>query len=76
MNDIRWNEISLAEFRSLARLTKDESAVLEDWADDEPIAHTVTHRNMSEAQVYKLRNQIRQKYDDVQPYTPLLDPRT
>lgn len=33
MNDIRWNEISLAEFRSLARLTKDESAVLEDWAE-------------------------------------------
>lgn len=76
MKDIRWNEISLSEFQSLARLTGDEKSVLEDWANGESIAHTVTHRNMSEAQVYKLRNQIRQKYDDVQPYTPLLEPRT
>lgn len=76
MNDIRWNEISIAEFRSLARLTGDEKSVLEDWANGESIVHTAMQRNMSESQVYKLRNQIRQKYDDVQPFSPLLPPRT
>lgn len=76
MKDIRWNKITLAEFRSLVFLNNDESEVLSDWANGESIVHTATHRNMSEAQVYKLRNQIRQKYDDVQPYSPLLEPRT
>lgn len=76
MNDIRWNEISIAEFRSLARLTGDEKSVLEDWANGESIVHTAMQRNMSESQVHKLRNQIRQKYDDVQPFSPLLPPRT
>ena len=30
MNDIPWNKIALAEFRSLACLSKDEDIILQD----------------------------------------------
>lgn len=75
MNDIPWNKIALAEFRSLACLTKEEDTILQDWADGKSVVSTSMTRNISTRQVDKLRNQIRTKYDAVQIYTPLLPPR-
>lgn len=75
MNDIPWNKIALAEFRSLACLSGDEDIVLQDWADGKSVVNTSMTRSMSTRQVDKLRNQIRKKYDAVQIYTPLLPKR-
>lgn len=75
MNDIPWNKIALAEFRSLACLSAEENTVLQDWADGKSVVNTSMTRNMSTRQVDKLRNQIRKKYDAVQIYTPLLPKR-
>lgn len=65
----------LAEFRSLVCLSADEETALLDWAKGESIVFTAMRRNMSVSQVNKLRNKIRKKYDEVQPYTPLLPKR-
>ena len=75
MNDIQWNKIALAEFRSLACLSDEEDIVLQDWADEKSIVDTSMSRSMSTRKVDKLRNQIRKKYDAVQIYTPLLPDR-
>ena len=75
MNDIQWNKIALAEFRSLACLSDEEDIVLQDWADEKSIVDTSMSRSMSTRKVDKLRNQIRKKYDAVQIYTPLLPER-
>lgn len=75
MNDIPWNKIALAEFRSLACLSAEENIVLQDWVDGKSVVNTSMRRSMSTRQVDKLRNQIRKKYDAVQIYTPLLPPR-
>lgn len=75
MNDIPWNKIALAEFRSLACLSDEEDIVLQDWADGKSVVNTSMARSMSTRQVDKLRNQIRKKYDAVQIYTPLLPKR-
>ena len=75
MNDILWNKIALAEFRSLACLSAEEDDILQDWADGRSVVSTAMNRNMSTRQVDKLRNQIRKKYDAVQIYTPLLPKR-
>lgn len=75
MNDIMWNKISLAEFRSLACLSDEENVILQDWADGKSVVNTSMNRNISTRQVDKVRNQIRMKYDAVQIYTPLLPKR-
>ena len=75
MNDIVWNNIMLAEFRSLARLSQEENMVLQDWADNKSVVQTHFSRNISTRTVDRIRNQIRVKYDAVQPFTPLLPQR-
>lgn len=75
MNDIPWNKIALAEFRSLACLSDEEDIVLQDWAGGKSVINTSMSRSMSTRKVDKLRNQIRKKYDAVQIYTPLLPER-
>lgn len=75
MNDIRWNKISLAEFRSLACLTVEENEVLTDWARGIDIRATADKLHVSTRKVDALRESIRRKYDDVSIYTPLLPKR-
>ena len=75
MNDIPWNKIALAEFRSLACLSDEEDIVLQDWANGESAIHTSMHHHISIRQVERYRNQIRSKYDAVQIYTPILPER-
>lgn len=76
MNDIRWNKISLAEFRSLACLTAEENEVLKDWArGDIDIRATADRLHVGTRKVDALRESIRRKYDEVSIYTPLLPKR-
>ena len=75
MNDIPWNKIILDEFRYLARLTEDEDKILQDLEAGYSVTKSARVRNMSPRQVDRNRNQIRRKYDAVQPYSPLLPKR-
>ena len=75
MNDILWNKITVAEFRSLACLSEEENIVLDDWAYGRSIVSTAIKFHGSTRQVDRIRDRIRKKYDDVQIYTPLLPQR-
>lgn len=76
MNDILWNKIALAEFRSLACLSEEEDHVLQDWADGKSVVKSAMQRNTSTRTIDRIRDRIRLKYDAVQIYTPLLPERT
>lgn len=75
MNDIQWNKIILDEFRYLARPTKEEEIILRDWEAGYSVTKSAMDHNFSTRTVDRIRNQIRRKYDAVQPYTPLLPKR-
>lgn len=75
MNDISWNKIILDDFRYLSRLTEEEDLILRDWEAGHSVTKTAMDRNMSDRKVERIRNQIRRKYDAVQPYSPLLPKR-
>ena len=75
MKDILWNTIMLREFESLACLTEEEVIVLRDWAHGRSVVSTVMRHNMSERKVKEIRRILREKYDSVQIYTPLLPKR-
>lgn len=74
-DDILWNQIMIREFESLACLSEEERIVLHDWAFDIYIAQTRMQSGMSETKIKDIRSRLRRKYDDVQPFTPLLPPR-
>lgn len=74
-NDLVWNKIMLDEFPKLACLTDDETVVLLDWASGKSIVHTSMTHNMSTRKINNIRKSIREKYDSVQIYTPLLPVR-
>ena len=65
----------LREFASLACLSEEESIVLNDWAHGRSIVSTCMNHNMSERKVKEIRRILREKYDDVQIYSPLLPER-
>jgi hypothetical protein len=75
MKDIVWNKIMLREFRQLACLSRSEEIVLKDWAYGESIVTTAMQYHMSERTVKDIRKVLRDKYDAVQKYTPLLPER-
>lgn len=75
MRDIRWNKIMLREFESLTCLTDDEKEVLHDWAHGKSIVQSAMRLHMGETKVKDIRKSIREQYDSVQPYTPLLPKR-
>lgn len=76
MRDILWNKIMLREFEALACLSDEEAEVLHDWAHGKSIVYTSMRCHMGETKVKDIRRTLREKYDAVQPYTPLLPERT
>ena len=76
MRDIQWNKIMLREFETLTCLSDDEREVLHDWAYGKTVVHTALRCHMGETKVKDIRRIIREKYDAVQIYTPLLPART
>ena len=75
MRDIMWNSVMLKEFESLACLSEEEKIVLHDWAHGKSIVQTSMNHHMSERKVKEIRHVLRDKYDSVQIYTPLLPKR-
>lgn len=75
MRDIMWNAVMLREFSSLACLSEEEKIVLYDWAHGKSIVNTSMIHHMSERKVKEIRHVLRDKYDAVQIYTPLLPKR-
>lgn len=75
MKDIQWNRIMLREFESLTCLSEEEIEVLHDWAFGKSIVHTAMRCHMGETKVKDIRKVIREKYDAVQIYSPLLPER-
>ena len=75
MKDIQWNKIMLREFESLACLSEEEIAVLHDWAHGKSVAYTTVKLHMGDTKVKDIRKTLREKYDAVQIYTPLLPKR-
>ena len=75
MKDIQWNNIMRREFEYLACLSDDESAVLYDWAHGKSITETAMRLNMCDTKVKDIRKTLREKYDAVEIYTPLLPKR-
>ena len=76
MKDIQWNTIMLREFESLACLSDKEKDVLHDWAYGKTVVQTAMRCHMGESNVKDIRKQLREKYDGVQIYSPLLPKRT
>lgn len=75
MRDIMWNAVMLREFSSLACLSEEEKIVLYDWAHGKSIVNTSMIHHMSERKVKEIRHVLRDKYDAVQIYSPLLPKR-
>lgn len=75
MKDIQWNQIMLREFRTLACLSEEEEIVLRDWSQGKSIVATSMNHNMSETKVKDIRKVLRDKYDAVEIYSPLLPKR-
>lgn len=75
MKDIQWNRVMIREFKTLACLSDDELSVLHDWAIDNSITETAMKLNMCETKVKDIRKRLREKYDAVEIFTPLLPKR-
>lgn len=75
MRDIMWNAVMLREFSTLACLSEEEKIVLYDWAHGKSIVNTSMIHHMSERKVKEIRHVLRDKYDSVQIYSPLLPKR-
>lgn len=73
--DIPWDNVMLAEFRQLACLTEDEDKILTAWAKGWSNVKMADRLSMSERTVSRHLESIRQKYDAVRIYSPLLPPR-
>lgn len=75
MRDITWNKIMMREFMNLTCLSEEETEVLRDWAHGRSIAYTAMRCSMGETKVKDIRRALREKYDAVQIYSPLLPER-
>lgn len=75
MLDIPWNKIIMEEFISLACLTDEETRILKQWTSGWSIAKIAMQHGMSTRTVDRIIKRLREKYDAVQIYTPLLPKR-
>ena len=73
--EIRWNKIILEEFIRLGCLTKEEEQVMRTRVAGWTITEQSLKLGMSPSKVSKIVKRLKLKYDDVQPYSPLLPPR-
>ena len=76
MNDLLWDKGMIEEFSDIACLTEEEIIVLNDWAYGKSIVHTAMTYHMSDSKVSDIRHKLRIKYDNVQPRSCFLPPRS
>lgn len=72
---ILWDAVMLADFRRIACLTEDEDKILTALAKGWSNIKMADKLNMSDRTVSRHLESIRDKYDAVCIYSPLLPPR-
>lgn len=75
MKQVPWNKIILETFIDLAVLTKDEEMVMRTRVAGWTVTKQALELGMSEATVHRIIKRLKEKYDNVQKYSPLLPPR-
>ena len=75
MKQVPWNKIILEEFISLALLTKEEEMIMRTRVAGWTISKQAETFGMSESTVNRYIKQLKEKYDNVQPYSAILPPR-
>lgn len=74
-HQVPWNVIILNEFLRLSTLSQDEERILRTLVAKWTITKQAMTFNMSVSAVNRIIKRLKVKYDDVQPYSPLLPPR-
>ena len=72
---VPWNKIILEEFIALAVLNEDEEKILRTRVAGWTITRQSMAFNLSISAVNRIIKRLKVKYDNVQPYSPLLPPR-
>ena len=75
MKQVPWNKIILEEFISLALLTKEEEMIMRTRVAGWTISKQAETFGMSESTVNRYIKLLKEKYDNVQPYSVILPPR-
>ena len=75
MKQVPWNKIILEEFINLALLTKEEEMIMRTRVAGWTISKQAETFGMSESTVNRYIKQLKEKYDNVQPYSVILPPR-
>ena len=75
MRQVPWNKIILETFIDLAMLTKEEEMVMRTRVAGWTVTKQALELGMSEATVHRIIKRLKEKYDGVQKYSPLLPPR-
>lgn len=74
-HQVAWNKIVLEEFIQLALLTKLEEEIMRTRVAGWTITKQAMTFGLSEATVNRIIKRLKEKYDAVQPFSPLLPPR-
>lgn len=72
---VPWNKIILEEFISIASLTKEEEEIMRTRVAGWTVTKQSMELGMSRSKVNFLIKRLKIKYDQVQPYSPILPPR-
>ena len=74
-HQVPWNKIVVERFIELAMLTEDEERILRTRVAGWPRTRQAYELDVSVATVDRIIKRLKQKYDNVQRYDPLLPPR-
>lgn len=74
-HQVPWNKYIVERFEELAMLTEEERMVLRTRVSGWSITKQAMELNLSPATVSRIIKRIKQKYDAVQKFDPLLPPR-
>ena len=72
---VPWNLIILEEFIRIGALTEDEEAIMRTRVAGWTRTKQSMELHMSMSKIDKLISRLKVKYDNVQPYSPILPPR-
>ena len=74
-HQVPWNLIILEEFIRIGALTEDEEKVMRTRVAGWPRQKQATKLGMSVSNLDKIIKRLKKKYDQCQPYSPILPPR-
>lgn len=74
-HDVSWNEVIYMEFSRLAMLSPLEREILRTRIMGYSVVQQSQEFNISESSVARIIRKLKDKYDEVQPYSDKLPPR-